>query len=70
MSIIKSQLDTRAAEFKENQALMSELLCDLRAKVATVKQGGGDRARERHLARGKLLPRDRIDALLDPGAPF
>ncbi|MEK9595190.1 MAG: carboxyl transferase domain-containing protein [Rhodospirillaceae bacterium] len=70
MSIIKSQLDTRAAEFKENQALMSELLSDLRAKVATVKGGGGDRARERHLARGKLLPRDRIDALLDPGAPF
>ena len=70
MSIIKSQLDTRAVEFKENQALMSELLSDLRAKVATVKQGGGDRARERHLARGKLLPRDRIDALLDPGAPF
>lgn len=70
MSIIKSQLDTRSEEFNDNKGLMADLLGDLREKVAMVKEGGGQRARDRHLARGKLLPRDRIDTLLDAGAPF
>ena len=43
---------------------------DLRAKVAEIKQGGGTRSRERHLSRGKLLPRERVRTLLDPGTPF
>ena len=49
---------------------MAGLVDDLRAKVAEVERGGGERARERHLARGKLLPRDRVREVLDPGAPF
>ena len=46
------------------------LAADLRTKLGAVAQGGGDRARQRHLDRGKLLPRDRVDALVDPGSPF
>lgn len=49
---------------------MDTLVADLRSTVQGIKQGGGQRARERHTARGKLLPRDRIKALLDPGSPF
>jgi acetyl-CoA carboxylase carboxyltransferase component len=46
------------------------LVADLREKVAAVREGGGEAARRRHLARGKLLPRERVRALLDPGSPF
>ena len=49
---------------------MQSLVDDLRGKVEVIKQGGGAKARERHVARGKLLPRDRVSALIDPGAPF
>ncbi len=70
MSVIKSSLDTRGAEFKANAAAMRALVADLREQVAKVSLGGPPDAREKHLARGKLLPRDRVDGLLDPGAPF
>jgi 3-methylcrotonyl-CoA carboxylase beta subunit len=46
------------------------LIADLNARLERVRQGGGERARERHLSRGKLLPRDRVERLCDPGAPF
>jgi len=49
---------------------MAELVADLRAQVARIVQGGGEQARQRHVARGKLLPRERIRTLLDPGSPF
>ncbi len=49
---------------------MTGLVADLRERLATVRRGGTDSSRERHLARGKLLPRDRVDRLLDPGSPF
>ena len=49
---------------------MDELVGELRTTIATVKEGGGEVARQRHLARGKLLPRQRIDGLIDPGTPF
>ena len=49
---------------------MGALVSDLREKVAEVFQGGGSVARERHVARGKLLPRERVAALIDPGSPF
>ena len=49
---------------------MGALVADLRTKVAEVSQGGGATARERHVARGKLLPRERVAALIDPGSPF
>jgi 3-methylcrotonyl-CoA carboxylase beta subunit len=70
MSALTSQLDTRSAAFRDNVAQMQALVDDLKAKVHQIKQGGGDKAREKHLSRGKLLPRDRVRMLLDPGSPF
>ena len=49
---------------------MRELVEELRTTLATVREGGGEASRQRHVARGKLLPRDRVDHLLDPGSPF
>jgi len=70
MPVIKSQLDVRSDGFAENAAQMRRQVEDLRTLVGRVKQGGGEKARERHLARGKLLPRDRVRMLLDPGTPY
>jgi 3-methylcrotonyl-CoA carboxylase beta subunit len=70
MTILKSSVDTRSDLFKGNAAAMKDAVADLREKVAQIEQGGGEKARARHLGRGKLLPRDRIDTLLDEGAPF
>ncbi|MCP1674686.1 3-methylcrotonyl-CoA carboxylase beta subunit [Natronocella acetinitrilica] len=70
MSVIKSKINPRSEEFATNRAAMEALVNDLRARVETVRQGGGERARERHVSRGKLLPRDRIRVLLDVGSPF
>ena len=70
MSAIRSGIDTRSVDFAQNAAAMRELVDDLRAEVAKVKEGGGPKARDRHLGRGKLLPRDRVQGLLDPGSPF
>ncbi|MCP4387921.1 MAG: methylcrotonoyl-CoA carboxylase [Gammaproteobacteria bacterium] len=70
MSIIESRISNRAEEFRQNSAAMLELVEDLRAKAAGIAEGGGERARDKHLGRGKLLPRDRIDHLVDPGSPF
>jgi 3-methylcrotonyl-CoA carboxylase beta subunit len=70
MSAIQSGVDTRSADFAQNAAAMRALVDDLRAEVAKVKEGGGAKARDRHLGRGKLLPRDRVQGLLDPGSPF
>jgi len=68
--VIKSRLDTRSDEYRAALAAMRALMADLRDKTALVCRGGSDEARQKHLARGKLLVRDRIDQLLDPGAPF
>ena len=68
--ILQSSLSRQDPAFQANAAAMTALVDDLRAKVAAVKLGGGERAREKHLARGKLLPRDRVRGLLDPGTPF
>jgi 3-methylcrotonyl-CoA carboxylase beta subunit len=70
MSALTSQLDIRSAAFRDNAAQMQALVDDLKAKVRLIKQGGGEKAREKHLSRGKLLPRDRVRTLLDPGSPF
>ncbi|GLQ07728.1 carboxyl transferase domain-containing protein [Sneathiella chinensis] len=70
MSVLKSNLNTRSDDFKANAGHMQGLVDDLREKVAVVKQGGGERARDKHLSRGKLLPRERIRKLLDSGSPF
>ncbi len=70
MSRLQSGVQVHSEEFRANDEANRALVADLRAQVATVKQGGSERARAKHLSRGKLLPRDRIKHLLDPGAPF
>src|SRR6266508_171325 len=70
MNVIKSQIQPRAAEFQANGAAMRALVEDLRAKAGEVSQGAGQAARDKRVARGELLPRDRVDRLLDPGTPF
>jgi 3-methylcrotonyl-CoA carboxylase beta subunit len=70
MPVIESRLDPRDATFVQNRDAMAALVADLQAKVAAIEQGGGETARARHVARGKLLPRERVAALLDPGSPF
>ncbi len=70
MTVIKSSLNPRSEEFKTNAAAMQKLVAELRDKTARAAQGGSEEARAKHLARGKLLARDRVDHLLDPGAPF
>ena len=70
MPVLKTQVNPRAAEFRANADAMRTLVENLRAKAAAVELGGGSVARDRHVARGKLLPRDRVAQLLDPGAPF
>jgi 3-methylcrotonyl-CoA carboxylase beta subunit len=70
VSILKSGLDGDAAAFGRNRAAMEALIQDLRARTAQAALGGSSQARERHVARGKLLPRERVERLLDPGAPF
>ncbi len=70
MTMITSKIQTRSPEFQANAAHMEEKLTALRAAVSHVKQGGGERSRKRHIDRGKLLPRERIRSLLDPGTPF
>ncbi|HEV8096947.1 MAG TPA: carboxyl transferase domain-containing protein [Burkholderiales bacterium] len=70
MPVIRSQLNPRAEEFRTNAARMRTLVEDLRDKVAKVALGGDEAARAKHTARGKLLPRERVRTLLDPGSPF
>ena len=70
MPRLTTSLDPRSAEFAENAAINRMLVDDLQARVAMINLGGGERAREKHLARGKLLPRDRVRTLLDAGSPF
>ena len=67
MATLKTKLNVRADEFRANAELMRGLVADLREKTAEVARGGSEEARQKHLARGKLLPRDRINALVDPG---
>jgi 3-methylcrotonyl-CoA carboxylase beta subunit len=68
--VIDSSVNTRSEAYQANAAAMRKLVSDLRDRVARASLGGGEQARDKHLARGKLLPRDRVDSLLDPGSPF
>ena len=70
MSAFKSEIDPGSDEFKANAAAMIAAVDDLRALTARIAQGGSSSAREKHTARGKLLPRDRVAGLIDPGSPF
>ncbi|MBN4667644.1 methylcrotonoyl-CoA carboxylase [Pandoraea nosoerga] len=70
MPILDSKLNPRGEDFARNAAAMQTLVDDLRARVAQLAGGGGEAARKKHVARGKLLPRERVQQLLDPGSPF
>ncbi|MGO9785444.1 MAG: carboxyl transferase domain-containing protein [Stellaceae bacterium] len=70
MAAFKSSLDPRSDSFRANAKGMKTLADDLKKHLATIAKGGGEQARAKHLARGKLLPRERIRLLLDPGSPF
>jgi len=67
---LESKLNPRASDFQANALAMRMLVTDLQAQIAKAQQGGGDAARAKHVARGKLLPRERVQMLLDPGTPF
>ena len=70
MNEIQSKINIRTDEFKHNQAAMLSLVEDLKLKAHTIALGGGAKARQKHLDRGKLLPRERIDQLIDAGSAF
>lgn len=70
MPLYKSQISSRQAEFQENHKAYTLLLHELEAKLQKVRMGGGEAAQSRHRSRGKLLPRERLSLLLDPGRPF
>ena len=70
MPVIESKINPREATVLASTQAMQALVDDLRAKHAAAALGGGDAPRAKHTARGKLLPRDRVKHLLDPGSPF
>ena len=70
MPVLQTLLDPRSDAFHANAAAMRALVADLREKSAAIAGGGDEAARKRHEGRGKLLPRERIRLLLDPGSPF
>ncbi|MGH3441774.1 MAG: carboxyl transferase domain-containing protein, partial [Nitriliruptorales bacterium] len=70
MKVIETKVDTASTEFTERREHHTALAEDLRARLAEIAKGGSETARQRHVERGKLLPRDRVEALIDPGTPF
>ena len=70
MAILTSAIDTASDGFRRNAEHMAALVADLRVQAARVNEGGSATAREKHVARGKLLPRDRVTRVLDGGSPF
>ncbi|HEY4125960.1 MAG TPA: carboxyl transferase domain-containing protein [Rhizomicrobium sp.] len=70
MTQIKSDISANAPGFKANAAAMGKLVAELKDRMATAALGGDERSRKRHVERGKLLPRERVERLIDPGSPF
>ena len=70
MPALETQLNPRSADFQANATAMRALVDDLNAQIEKAAVGGGETARARHVSRGKLLPRERVQMLLDPGTPF
>jgi 3-methylcrotonyl-CoA carboxylase beta subunit len=70
VSVLTSSLDKRSETYAENRRHMQGLVDDLRSALSHIERGGDERSRKRHEARGKLLPRERVRRLLDPGSPF
>jgi 3-methylcrotonyl-CoA carboxylase beta subunit len=70
MSALKSAANPRDARFKANAEAMEKLVAELKSRMEIASLGGDERSRQRHISRGKLLPRERVERLLDPGTPF
>jgi 3-methylcrotonyl-CoA carboxylase beta subunit len=70
MTVLRSDVDPHSSEFAVNAEAMRALVTDLRERVVEAQQGGGETARKRHLARNKMLARERIAGMIDPGSPF
>ncbi|MDP3167752.1 MAG: carboxyl transferase domain-containing protein, partial [Hydrogenophaga sp.] len=70
MPVLETKLNARSADFQANAAAMRALVDDLKTQVDKAAAGGGEAARAKHVARGKLPPRERVQLLLDPGTPF
>src|SRR6187551_313329 len=70
MPPLTSQISPASDAFRDNAERMKVLVADISAKAAKVERGGSNEARERHVSRGKLLPRERLAQLLDIGSPF
>ena len=70
VAVLKTNINTRDARYKENAEAMARLSARLNEERAKAALGGDERSRERHVSRGKLLPRDRVYGLIDPGTPF
>jgi 3-methylcrotonyl-CoA carboxylase beta subunit len=70
MPQLASQLSTQSSEHRSNAAAMERVVTDFKDKLKILQQGGDENARAKHLARGKMLPRDRVKNLIDPGSPF
>ncbi|MCH4541221.1 methylcrotonoyl-CoA carboxylase [Ochrobactrum sp. POC9] len=70
MPVLKSEISTRSASFEANRKAMLAAIDTVAEASRLAIDGGGEKARERHVARGKLLPRERVAQLLDPGSPF
>ncbi len=70
MAVLKSSFQPSSPDARANASAWQEIVGDLQAKRAEAALGGNERARQRHVARGKLLPRDRVMGLIDPGSPF
>jgi 3-methylcrotonyl-CoA carboxylase beta subunit len=70
VTVLRTHADPASPEFERNEAAHRELVAELRERQLRAAAGGGEKARERHVGRGKLLPRERVDRLADPGSPF
>src|SRR5688500_7822030 len=70
MPVIGDAVDRRSTDYQANRSALAGLVAELRARVAQAAAGGPEASRARHVGRGKLLPRERVALLLDPGAPF
>src|ERR1700733_15436839 len=70
MTTLTTSLEPRSEAFRANAAAMRGVVKELRAQTATISLGGDEPSRQRHISRGKLLARERVRTLLDPGSPF
>ena len=70
MNMLPSRVSTADAEFRLNRETYEALIAKLHAKRRIAVEGGPPRARDKHVARNKMLPRDRVEAFFDPGSPF